>query len=87
MTWIEPLKLETWFVSVLSGTPKVFTAIALLTIAGMCGYFRMTGVAMFLMFAIFLLMFSGFIESSMIVMGIVIGGVVIGYLLSKIFSQ
>ena len=58
MVWIEPLELQTWLMSVFAGTPEFFTIIALMVIAGIAGFFRMTGLGIFFMIALFLLMFS-----------------------------
>jgi len=87
MSWIEPLELETWIVSVFSGTPEIFTAVALMVIMGMAGYFRMTGAAMFFMVVTFLLMFSGIIPSSLVTFMAILGGLMVGYIMSNIFSR
>jgi hypothetical protein len=86
MSWIEPLELETWMISVFSGDPEIFTAIALLVISSMAGYFRMNTISMFFMIGVFLLMFSGFISASFLILISIIGGLMIGYFISKIFQ-
>ena len=86
MAWTEPLELETIVVTIFSGTPEIFTAVALFFIAGMAGYFRMNGISMFFMIGIFLLMFSGFINSSLMILISIIGGLLIGYFIQKIFT-
>jgi hypothetical protein len=86
MTWIEPLSLETWLMQVFAGNPDIFLAIALLAIFGLAGYFRMTIMAMFFLMATFLLMFTGFISSPVIILVAVIGGLLLGFQLSKMFS-
>jgi len=87
MTFIEPLEMETWFVSVLSGTPEIFTGLALLTIATLAGYFRMNGIGLFFMIGVFLIMFSGFINSPLVVLLLVVGGLLIGLTLSRLFVE
>lgn len=87
MTWIEPLELETWFVQVFSGSIDIFTALAILMIAGMAGYFRMPLMIMFLMIGIFFLMFASFISSPMLLLIALFGGLAIGYTISKIFAN
>ena len=87
MSWIEPLELETWIVSVFSGTPEIFTAIALLVIMGMAGYFRMTGVTMFFMIAVFLFMFTEVIPFSLLTLVAIFGGLMIGYVMSNITQR
>lgn len=87
MTYIEPLNLETWFTQVFAGSPEIFTAIALLVIASMAGYFRMNGIGLFFMIITFLLMFSGYINSPLLALISVFGGLLIGYTMSRIFVQ
>jgi len=87
VAWIEPLALETWMINVFAGTPDIFTVISLLVIAAMAGYFRMTMIGMFFMLGTFLIMFSTFLNSPILVAITVIGGLLIGYNLSKIFAQ
>ena len=86
MVWIQPLELGTWIPSVFAGTPDIFLAVALLVIFGMAGFFRMNIMAMFFMVAVFLLMFSAFISSPIIVLVAIIGGLAVGYSLSRIFG-
>ena len=83
MTWIEPLKLETWFVNVFSGTPEIFFAISLLVISTMAGFFRMNMVGLFLMLGTFMLMFYNYINNPMIDLFAIIGGLVIGFWISR----
>lgn len=84
--WVEPLELETWIIQIFSGGSNIFLGIALLVISTMAGYFRMTNLALLFVIGMFLLMFSGFISSAMIVFISVIGGLLIGYTISKIFG-
>jgi len=87
MAWIESLELQTWFVNVLSGDPEIFLIIALIFIAGMAGFFRMNAVGLFFMMGIFLLMFSTFIASSyLLVLISILGALLIGYILSRMFT-
>lgn len=87
MTWIEPLKLETWIINVFSGSQAIFLALAMFFIFGMAAYFRMSGIAMFLMFAIFLIMFSTWIPSYILIIMGMFGGLLIGYWISKIVKN
>ena len=86
MVWIESLAMETWITQVFAGTPDIFLGIALLVIFGLAGYFRMNIMAMFFMIAVFLLMFSAFISSTITILVIIIGGLLIGYSVSRIFG-
>ena len=83
--FIPPLQMETWFLNVLSGDPEVFTAIALLAIASLAEYFRMNGIGLFFIMGVFLIMFSGFINSPLIILILVISGLLIGLTLSRTF--
>jgi hypothetical protein len=87
MSWIEPLELETWFINVFSGSAEIFGVIALIFIAGMAGFFRMTGVVLFFMVGLFLLMFSGYIGINFLVIFGLFGGLIAGYVLSKILER
>jgi len=87
MVWIEPLNLEVWIVNVFAGTPEIFTAIALLVIMGMAGYFRMTGFSMFFMIITFLLMFGGVVPASLIIFISIFGGLIGGLLISNMFTR
>jgi uncharacterized membrane protein YvlD (DUF360 family) len=85
--FIPPLELETWIIQVFSGDPEIFTAIALLVIASMAGYFRMNTITTFFMVGVFLLMFSGFIAPSLLILISILGGLALGYFVSRLFAQ
>jgi len=84
MAWIEPLELQTWFVNVLSGDATYFAPIAIFAILGMSAYFRMTGLTMGFMVFVFLLMFAGFVPGSLLVLVSIIGGLLVGWSVSRI---
>ena len=85
MTWIQPLELQTWMISVFAGNPEIFAGIALLVITTLAATFRMTTVGLFFMIGMFLLMFSGFINSVLLILIAVIGGLALGYMIHRIF--
>ncbi len=85
--FIEPLALQTWFINILSGSGVYFVAISLFAIIGMSAFFRMSGLTMGLMLFIFILMFSGFIPPSLLIFISIIGGLVLGYVLSRIVKN
>ena len=87
MAWIAPLELETWIINVFSGDIKIFTAIAILVIAGLAGFFKMTGVMLMFMIVIFFIMFSGYVDQSIYFLIISIGGLLVGYWISKIVKN
>ena len=83
MTWIEPLEMKTWFIQVFAGNPDIFLASALFIISLAVAFFRMNTVALFFMIAIFLLMFSGYVSGSLIVILSIVGGLIVGYFISR----
>jgi hypothetical protein len=85
--WIESLKLETWILQIFAGSSDIFLACALFFIFGMAGYFRMSGLIMFFMLALFLIMFSSYITSYLLVMIGVFGGLLIGFWISKLVKN
>ncbi len=85
MDWIQPLNLEVWLISVFAGTPEIFAGIALLVITALAATFRMSVIGLFFMIGMFLLMFSGFINSVLLILIAVIGGLALGYLIHRIF--
>lgn len=86
MAWIQPLDLETWLVSVFSGTKEIFGIVAIIAIAGLATYFRMTNLMLGYMVGMFILLFSGYIDISFILIFGTIGGMLLGYWLSKLFK-
>jgi len=86
MTFIKPLELQTWLVSVFSGTPEIFTAISLLVITIMAGYFRMRGIGLFFMLGLFVLLFSEVIPFSLLNFLLIFVGLTIGYIVAN-FTQ
>jgi len=87
VSFIQPLELQTWFMSVLSGTPEIFTVISLFAITSLGGYFRMSGITLFFMIGIFLIMFSGFINSPLLILLVIMGGLLIGFVLARTFNN
>ena len=87
MAWIQSLEMETWIINVFSGSQDIFTAIALFFIFGMAAYFRMNALTMFFMVALFLVMFHAYVSSYFIVLIGLIGGLLIGYWISKIVKN
>jgi hypothetical protein len=84
MVWIEPLSLREWLVNVFAGSATYFAPIAIFVILGLSAYFRLTGFSMVFMILVFLLMFSGYIPTSLLLFIAIGGGLVVGYVISKI---
>jgi hypothetical protein len=85
MVWTEPLNLEYWFVNVLSGSPNIFIFIAFLSIATVAAFFRMLNSAVMIMFLLFAVIMSGFVNVSGIYLIIILlAGLITAYSISKI---
>lgn len=84
MVWIEPLDLEEWLINVFAGSATYFAPIAVFVILGLSAYFRLTGFSMIFMILVFLLMFTGYIPTSLLLFIAIGGGLVVGYVISKI---
>jgi len=82
--WIEPLNLETWLMQVFAGSTDIFSTIALIIIVSMAAYFRMNILGIFFSVAVFLLLFSGFITSPLLIFGGIVAGIIVGISVSKI---
>ena len=85
--FVEPLALETILVNILSGTPEIFFAIAMFFIFGMAAYFRMSFTIMMFMFILFLVMFNLWIPNIFLIMITVIGFLIVGRWVMRIFSR
>lgn len=86
MSWIPPLEMRTWIINVFSGNSDIFGAVAIFCIISMASYFRMNTLSMFLMLGIFVMMFSGYIGVSFLILFAIIGGLLAGYVLSRLFE-
>ncbi len=84
MAWIEPLALKDWFVNVLAGSPTFFAPIAIFVIIGLSAFFRMTALTLGFMLFVFLLMFAGYMPPSLLVLIATIGGLLVGWVVSRI---
>jgi len=84
--WIEPLNLEYWIRNVFSGSTIIFTAIMLIFITMLAGYFKMTGMMLILMFATFMIMFYNYVDQSLYFLLFGIGALLIGYWIKRIIS-
>jgi len=87
MTWIEPLELETWIISVFAGSPAFFLAIALIFIFSLAGYFRMNIMTTMFMLVIFLLMFAAYVSSVILFLVLSIGLLILGVWIWRPFSR
>ena len=86
-TWLEPLKLQTFFMNIFAGNPDYFIAIALILIAAMAEYFRVTTLTLFFMIGLFLFMFFEYTMSPILTLFLIISGLLIGYVISRQFAS
>lgn len=84
MAWIEPLALKEWFVNVLAGSSTFFAPITIFAIIALSAMFRMTGLTLGFMLVVFLLMFSGVIPGSLLLLAAILGGLLVGWSISRI---
>lgn len=85
--WVEPLALQTWIINVFAGDTKYFTAIAIIFITMMAGYFRMIGITLMLMMVIFFAMFKGYVDQSIYFIIISLGGLLVGWWIKRIVTR
>ena len=84
MAWIESLTLETWLLSVFAGNPEIFAIISLIVITSIAAMFRMNTLGLFSIIGIFLIIFTGFIDSGLLTFILIIGGLVLGYVFVRL---
>ena len=87
MAFIEPLNLENWMMNIFAGNTKYFTAIAIVSILGLAGYFRMFGISVIFMLILFFAMFKDYVDQSIYFIIIALGTLFAGYWLSKIVKN
>ena len=87
MTWVSPMDLQTIFVNIFAGDASYFAAIAIFFVICLSAFFRMNGLTLGLMLIIFLMMFSGYMPVSLVVLIAIIGGLIAGFVLPKIIKK
>lgn len=80
---IQPFDLECLFVNLLSGSVEIFTFLAFIVIAALGAYFKMLNSTVMIMLAIFGILMAQFISGIYFII-LLAGGLVIGYVFSKI---
>lgn len=61
-TFHEPLELRYWLINTLSGSTEIFVFLAFIVIAGMAAKFRMNGFVTLVMFGLFSILLSSYME-------------------------
>ena len=87
MTWIEPLSMKVWLLQIFAGNATIFGAIALISIAGLAAFFRMSGVALAFMVALFFFMFAETLGNTFISVLAIIGGLLIGFQIAQLVKR
>jgi len=87
MVWFEPLNLRVVITQIFAGGSEYFTAIALLFIAALAGFFRMTALTLVFMVGIFFVMFVGYVDVSLYYLLITLTALLIGYWISRIVKN
>ena len=85
--FINPLEMRVWLVQVFAGSPTMFGAIALIVIAGVASFFRMNGVALSFMIALFFFMFAETLGNTFISIFAIIGGLLIGFMITQLVKR
>lgn len=86
MTVIDPFDFERIFISILAGSPEIFTFIFILFISGLGAYFRMDSKIMMVMYLVFGIVMSIYLGAVYILIVIIIG-IITFYSLSRIFNR
>lgn len=81
-----PLDLYYWFVTVFAGNLTIFMALAFLALTGLSALFRLPNEALFISFALFVLMLSIYLEALAILV-LLIAGLGIGWIIAKIWTR
>ena len=86
MNVIDPFDFERIFISILAGSPEIFTAIFIVFISGLGAYFRMDSKIMMVMYLVFGIVMSVYI-GAIYVLIIIIIGIVTFYSISRMFNR
>ena len=86
MTVINPFDLERIFVNILSGSPQIFTGLAMLFVSSGAAYFRMSDRIFMLMVIIFSIIMSVYIGPIYAVI-ILLVGIVTFFSISRMFNR
>jgi len=87
MAWISPLSMETWIISIFSGSANIFLAVALIVIMGLAAFFRMNGLVLMFMVGLFFMMFSQWINIEIYFLLIAIASILAGYWISRLIPR
>jgi hypothetical protein len=83
MAILEPLDLEQILITNLSGTPEIFSFIAVILVSIACAYFRLSNAHSIIMIALLGVIMSSYLPGLYVII-ILFGGISIFYAISKI---
>ena len=87
VNWVKPLELSKVFGEIFAGDPRILMAIAIIAISSMAAYFRMTITTVIFFIMLFTLMFVESVSGEIFYLIVIIGGLVVGFVLSKLASR
>jgi len=83
----NPLDLERIFVNVISGSPEVFTFIAIAVISFACARFNMPSKIFMPLLFLFIIMFASTIGVGIYLLGVLVAGWVTFYSISRLIKR
>jgi len=86
MAYTAPLDLQYWFVNTFSGSVEIFIALALILIAGLAAFFRMTNALFFIMVFVFFV-FMGSYAVDFYVAAVIFVGIFVAWAIARYYSR
>jgi hypothetical protein len=86
MAVIDPFDFQRIFITILAGSPEIFTFIFIALISGLAGYFRMDTKVTMIMYLVFAIVMSTYI-GAVYVLIILIVGIITFYSISRMFNR
>lgn len=86
MTFVPPFDVQYWLLNVFSGSLGIFIGVALIVIAGLAAYFKMSNSIFFISVFLFTLLMGTFI-SEFFIIAIVMAGLFVAYSLSRLYAR
>ena len=86
MSVINPFDFQRIFVSILSGSPDIFTFLFVVIISGLGAYFKFDSRIMMIMYVVFGIVMMTYI-GAIYVLIILVAGIVTFYSISKMFNR
>ena len=86
--WLQPLELQTVFMTLFAGDLQIFLALSIICISAMAGYFRNTTLTFVYMLGLFLFMFSEyFAGNALLIIFSILAGLAVGFAVSKMWGD